>query len=335
MRTKEYIQIKNVGVLSDTGKVEIRPLTIIIGNTSSGKCTFMKVVSLMRYLSSSSYNIHTVSEVIEGGVYSEVGELLRNDSYIYYCIDKDGVTYEIKYDGEEFICIGENMSSFGLSHNIWVSGMRTATPFILGSGECLSINSLFGSMLRDFNKVTDTIDEFGLEHLGLSLKVQRGGGNKKSYILTSDKHLKPIDLKSASSGTKSLIVMAALMKYLSLCDRGSVYIEEPESNLDPYTQRNLVNMLVTNVFYNCTEGNLMFTTNSIYILSHLNILLRASYYNKSHLYIDPDNIVVYKAVNGGLMNIMATDEDTNEDVINTLDLSEVIEDIYNEYESLG
>ena len=44
---------------------------------------------------------------------------------------------------------------------------------------------------------------------------------------------------------------------------------------------------------------------------------------------------MYRMVNGGLMNLMATDEDTNEDVINTLDLSEVIEDIYNDYEALG
>ena len=332
MRAKEYIQIKNVGTLIDTGKIEIRPLTVITGNTLGGKGTLMKVISLMRYLVG-NHNIHTVLDVIKDGVYSEVGELFMEDSYISYCIDGNEVTYEIKYDGEEFIHTGENMSLYDVSYNIWVSSMRTAIPFILNRVDSLNTNSLFGSTLRDFSKIIDLIDNFSLEYLGLSLKVQRCG-NRKSYILTSEKLPKPINLDSASSGTKSLIVIEALMKYLSSCDRGSVYIEDPESNLDPYTQRNLVNMLVTDVFYNCTDGNLMFTTNSIYILSHLNVLLRASYHDRSRLYIDPENIIVYKTDCGGLMNLMMTDEETGEDVINTLDLSGVIEDIYNEYESL-
>lgn len=334
MRAKEYIQIKNVGTLIDTGKIEIRPLTVITGNTLGGKSTLMKVISLMRYLVG-NHNIHTVLDVIKDGVYSEVGELFMEDSYISYCIDGNEVTYEIKYDGEEFIHTGESMSSLGLSHNIWVSSIRTAIPFILSSGECLSTNSLFGSTLRDFSKITDLIDNFSLEYLGLDLKVQRDGDDRRSYILTSEKLPKPINLESASSGTKSLIVIEALMKYLSLCDRGSVFIEEPESNLDPHTQCDLVNSLVTNISYNSTERNLVFTTNSIYILFHLNLLLRTSYHDRSRLYIDPENIIVYKVVSGGVINLMATDEETGEDVINTLDLSGVIEDIYNEYESLG
>ena len=34
------------------------------------------------------------------------------------------------------------------------------------------------------------------------------------------------------------------------------------------------------------------------------------------------------------MNLMATDEETGQQVINTLDLSETMEDIYNDYEAL-
>ena len=82
----------------------------------------------------------------------------------------------------------------------------------------------------------------------------------------------------------------------------------------------------------------MWATHSPYILNHLNVLLRASYYNHARCswpFIKPENVIVYRMVNGGLMNLMATDEDTHEDVINTLDLSEVIEDIYNDYEALG
>ena len=79
----------------------------------------------------------------------------------------------------------------------------------------------------------------------------------------------------------------------------------------------------------------MLTTNSPYILNYLNVLIRASYYNRSRPYIEPENIIVYKTTGKELMNLMMTDEGTGEVVVNVLDLSEVIENIYNEYMSLG
>lgn len=47
---KKFIQIKNIGALKDTGVIDIRPLTVIIGSSASGKSTLMKLVVLMRYL---------------------------------------------------------------------------------------------------------------------------------------------------------------------------------------------------------------------------------------------------------------------------------------------
>jgi len=49
----------------------------------------------------------------------------------------------------------------------------------------------------------------------------------------------------------------------------------------------------------------------------------------------PDDIVAYKVTEGSLMNLMATDEETGQQVINTLDLSEIMEDIYNDYDALS
>ena len=38
------IQIKNVGPLKDTGKIQLNKLFIIIGKQSSGKSNFMKIL---------------------------------------------------------------------------------------------------------------------------------------------------------------------------------------------------------------------------------------------------------------------------------------------------
>ena len=70
----------------------------------------------------------------------------------------------------------------------------------------------------------------------------------------------------------------------------------------------------------------------------MNVLLRASYTQKgrdSYQYVMPDQLAAYKVADGGLMDLMATDEETGEQVINTFDLSEIMEDIYNDYDALA
>lgn len=46
----ETIHIKNLGPLEDTGVVDIKPLTVFVGNSASGKSTLMKALVLMRYI---------------------------------------------------------------------------------------------------------------------------------------------------------------------------------------------------------------------------------------------------------------------------------------------
>lgn len=119
--------------------------------------------------------------------------------------------------------------------------------------------------------------------------------------------------------------------------RTNFVIEEPELNLYPTTQRDLLNFIVA-----CCNGRrkhvLTITTHSPYIINQLNVLLRASYTEtgrKVYPSIKPEDIAAFKVTDGGLMDLMATDEDTEQQVVNTLDLSEVMEEIYNDYESLS
>ena len=47
---RESIIICNVGPLQEVNIENIRPLTILIGKSASGKSTFLKVLVLMRYI---------------------------------------------------------------------------------------------------------------------------------------------------------------------------------------------------------------------------------------------------------------------------------------------
>ena len=130
-----------------------------------------------------------------------------------------------------------------------------------------------------------------------------------------------------------------LKKYIHL------YIEEPELSLDPKTQCLFINDLIREAFYrgdnkrpdDGRQLGLMFATHSPYILNHLNVLLKASYYEKareSYPYINPDEIAVYRLHDGEVHSLMATDNLSGHTVIDTIDLSDTMEDIFNAYDSI-
>ena len=47
---KEYITIQNLGPLKNLTTLELKPFTILIGESAIGKSTLMKIISMMRYI---------------------------------------------------------------------------------------------------------------------------------------------------------------------------------------------------------------------------------------------------------------------------------------------
>ena len=130
-----------------------------------------------------------------------------------------------------------------------------------------------------------------------------------------------------------------LKKYIHL------YIEEPELSLDPKTQCLFINDLIREAFYrgdnkrpdDGRQLGLMFATHSPYILNHLNVLLKASYYEKARKqdpYIEPGEIAVYQLHDGEVHSLVEDDEETGERIIDTYKFSETMEWILDKYESV-
>lgn len=98
--------------------------------------------------------------------------------------------------------------------------------------------------------------------------------------------------------------------------------------------------LVEEVFHKNKKDRklgLMVSTHSPYIVNHLNVLLRAGYFEKArenYPFLEKDDIAVYRVNEGKIISLMATDNDTGEYVINALDMSDTMERIFEEYESM-
>ena len=119
----------------------------------------------------------------------------------------------------------------------------------------------------------------------------------------------------------------------------SIFIEEPELSLFPSAQRRLLNRLVRDCFAenkqeNCVT-NLAFATHSPYIVNHLNLLINAYDKHNTHYTegaaLSYENIGVWKVEEGVLKDLKAIDNR----FIDVMDLSEDINEIYDNYEAIN
>ena len=126
-------------------------------------------------------------------------------------------------------------------------------------------------------------DLFGKKGIELSeidknFKYKREGKTSYIYHNENDK----IDLLQSASGLQSIIPIILLVEYAKTLKENyhfNYVIEEPELNIYPHTQHQLVKYLVNNIFdfneNSYQRKKLVITTHSPYILASINNLLLA------------------------------------------------------------
>lgn len=238
-----------------------------------------------------------------------------------------------------------------------------------------NLGFFFHETFNDFNDATDVIKEQKLEYLNLKMKVRKSGNRPKLFTIESlQNDAVPIELRYASSGIQTSAPLVAIVHYFAqefsfkdafqrsvlnylykqdlltkftlginrnkLGKYVHIHIEEVELSLAPKDQRAFMSNLVEEVFHKNKKDRklgLMVSTHSPYIVNHLNVLLRAGYFEKArenYPFLEKDDIAVYRVNEGKIISLMATDNDTGEYVINALDMSDTMERIFEEYESM-
>ena len=238
-----------------------------------------------------------------------------------------------------------------------------------------NLGFFFHETFNDFNDATDVIKEQKLEYLNLKMKVRKSGNRPKLFTIESlQNDAVPIELRYASSGIQTSAPLVAIVHYFAqefsfkdafqrsvlnylykqdLLTRFTpginrnklgkyvhIHIEEVELSLAPEDQRAFMSNRVEEVFHKNKKDRklgLMVSTHSPYIVNHLNVLLRAGYFEKArenYPFLEKDDIAVYRVNEGKIISLMATDNDTGEYVINALDMSDTMERIFEEYESM-
>ncbi|CAD0001997.1 AAA family ATPase [Flavobacterium salmonis] len=164
----------------------------------------------------------------------------------------------------------------------------------------------------EYEKALQTIKELPLSIIDKKIKYKREG--KTSYIYHNE--TEKVDLLESASGLQSIIPILLLVEYSKTLKEEynfNFVVEEPELNLYPKAQHELIKYLVKNCLFD--RKNLILTTHSPFVLASINNLLLAydrgqtrpkevNKIIKKESWLNPKNFIAYELKNGKAKKIM-------------------------------
>lgn len=311
---KEFMIIKNFGPIENV-EIKLKKINVFIGEQGVGKSTIAKLYSCMQdiflhFLILFDGDQNKIKMIFQRyGIHS----YFKDNTYIEFnTITAFVVKYQDgkfninhpKYNEEQmkmFIIellkdsLEHSFNSAGLSldsdfkdlpdkeKEIVVSNMRTS--FYLPAERSLvgcASNSLYSMItakvplpkmlleyLSFFEKAKNEYQEYEVPFLGLTFKASKD----EDKILIGNKE---IEFKYSSSGIQSIVPMLMIVDYCLKQDYfNSFALEEPEINLFPTNQLELIRFIISKINQEKGIDNLIITTHSPYILSILNVSILA------------------------------------------------------------
>ena len=221
---QESIIIKNFGPIKDVEIKDIRPFTVFIGESGSGKSTIMKVLVLFRWLykmvSIRSYLKH--SNITESPFKFDFNSYLKNNGFeketylkenteIIYIKGCTTIHYKNKLSASPLVPENE----LSLDKMCFISEKRNQIPDIL-LGKDTDMNFFLGETLDSFRSGEEYVKELNFNYLGVKYISEKTTSGIKYYIEGLDnKDPYKIKLENASSGMQTLTPLSVIVEYFS------------------------------------------------------------------------------------------------------------------------
>jgi len=368
----ERLIIKNFGPIKDFD-LELKRFTVLIGEQATGKSTVAKLLAVCRY-----FSYIALGGFEDGLINWGLTDSLKENSKLVY----SNSDFEIKFEAGNDISGGEtkgfrlqgkseafkSIQNSSTSYNFKHISPPTAfflnevskvmdNPFFfpverglqsifsLGKSSIQNISdSLFNQLARMDQVARQFSNEVYIEPLGIFYKNENGRG-----FIRKKGDEKYYSLFNAASGYQSAIPIALAIKYYhNFRKKAKTFIiEEPELDLFPDTQKEIVYYLASEMNGNAYGGkksSVLMTTHSPYILTSMNNLIEA--YNIGHKkkhtvevekvisrehWINPDDVSVYMLKpDGTCENIM----DAKEKIIHAERIDGVSAKLNEEFDAL-
>jgi len=323
------IKISNFGPIKEgyqeyDGWLDVKKVTVFIGNQGSGKSTVAKLISTMTWIEKAlvrgdfkEKDLTVYNRFAKHCSYQNIQSYFKENTRIEY----KGKAYSILYEFGNVLVSKNKDNGYSFPKIMYVPSERN---FVSSVKNVRSLKGLPSTLYTFSDEFIDAIED--LEgHINLPInnaKFEYQKLNKLSWIIGEDYKIK---LSEASSGFQSIVplfivtnylshslekktdstvkeisieegkrireeiekiysnpnlseeVKKASLEYLSSRFKYSCFInivEEPEQNLFPSSQRQILNKLLE--FVNMNKGNeLVMTTHSPYIINYLTLCIKA------------------------------------------------------------
>ncbi len=330
IRIKNFGPIKE-GMLDNDGWIDIKKVTIFIGNQGSGKSTVAKVFSTLSWIEKAmnrgdiekgKLSFHMFKNFLQ---YQKIHNYFKNNSYIEYTGEKyhilcdrsmqypvvteirsnSYIVPKIMYVPSErnfLSTISDAFNVKGLPDNLFTfaeelrkaqkeSAKKVSLPlkgysYEYDADEDLSyvVGDDYRIRLLEASSGLQSFIPLFLVSKNLSLLMKKGEETiKKELTVTqavrfSNEIMAIMNDNSLSDKDKNKLTKSVKARYFNKCFINIV--EEPEQNLFPTSQQQMLNCLME--FNNQSKGNkLIMTTHSPYLINYLTLAVKAEKLFKS------------------------------------------------------
>ncbi len=213
------IKIKNfgpikVGMQDNDGWIDIKKVTVFIGNQGSGKSTVAKLISTFTWIEKAlvrgdinKKNL-TATKVRKLCAYQNVGSYFKKDSEIEYI----GQAYSIKYESEKVNVSQTDLYEFSFPKIMYIPAERNFTSSVKNVYELRGLPQTLYTFSDEDRLAKEGLKEVKLELPVNNVNFEYRKQTKTSWIVGSDYE---IPLNEASSGFQSFVPMFLVSRNLA------------------------------------------------------------------------------------------------------------------------
>lgn len=370
----ESIAIRNLGPVKDVVIDNIKPFTVFIGESGSGKSVLLKVLALFRRLPLRLAKAALLGSAVPNNILllemlaeSDLTYFVKNDTILEYtvtCSDNTQLLFSFKLDQTGIQPADYDFTGLIPPRSLYIPESRAALPMYLTRGVVQrgeDFGHYFHQILNAFLVAIRCKPVTEIPFLGVNFEYDKSGVSPTyNFVGRSSDQPFTIPYTIGSSGMQSVTPLLAIVRHFAHRSAQEVdivtendlalvppfevpasrtrldfHIEEPELSLFPSAQCDLIDTLVGHCFVeNKPQVSTSMATHSPYILNHLNLLIKAH---------DTNNTEFTNGARLDFDNIAAYHvadggvEDLkmlNHRLVDTNALSDTIDVIYNRYEEL-
>lgn len=218
----EYLRIQNFGPIVDIELDEIAPLTILIGESGSGKSTVMKVLSMFRWIYKRVVLRSYVrqAKIKKTGIGIQIKTLLKTSQMNEYMKSNTEIVYRrnnytISYSNGKLSARADiPAGDLSLEKICYISDKRSVIPdFLENKIEKKNANYYLRDTLENFLLAADSIRQLPLDYLNVELKIEKGPKGNRYLIKGTNGSTCSIQLRNSSSGTQTVTPLSLIVEY--------------------------------------------------------------------------------------------------------------------------